>query len=332
MTQRIGLLALDGVTDSGVSVALDVLRAANAIVRRTGGTEPFSVEVLSKDGRPVTTAGGLRLGVHGAWAKVTSCDVVLVPGLWLEVPSDVATLLARPDVVACGVVLQKAAKRGALLGASCSGTFVLAQAGLLDGRRATTAWLLGAELRRRFPAIAVDETQSLVAEGNLLSAGTVFAIADLALALVTKRVGPTVARQVMRVLLLDTHASQGPYMVLHQLANDEPAVRAAEAWARRNLSKPVSVSQLARAAALSPRTLSRRLDEALGISPIAFLQRIRLETASQLLETSRLSLDEVPRRVGYQDAGTLRRLLRRERGVSPQQLRRPKGQAFRVPA
>jgi transcriptional regulator GlxA family with amidase domain len=332
MSQRIAVLALDGVTDSGVSVALDVLRAANAIVRRRGQREPFSVSVLSRNGQPVTTGAGLRLGVHGAWSRAKSCEVVLVPGCWLETPADVSTLLARGDVMACGELLRSAARRGAVLGASCSGAFVLALAGLLDGHRATTTWWLGPELRRRFPAIEVDEAQSLVSEGNLLCAGTVFAMADLALALVTRAVGPTVARQVMKVLLLDAHASQGPYMVLNQLANDEPAVRAAEAWARRNLSKPMSIAQLARAASLSPRTLARRLEHSLGLSPVAFLQRIRLETATQLLETSRLSLDEVAARVGYQDAGTLRRLLRRERGVSPHQLRRPKAQSSRVPA
>lgn len=322
MVRRIGVLVLEQVTDSGVSVALDVLRAANALTRRAGQREPFVVEVLSKSGRAVTTGAGLRLGVHGAWSRARGCDVLLVPGCWVETAEEVEALLSREDVKACGAVLQQAARRGAVLGSSCTGAFVLAAAGLLDGHRATTTWWLGGELRRRFPRIDVDESQSLVSEGRLLCAGTVFAMADLALSLVTKWVGPTIARRVMKVLLLDAHASQGPYMVLNQVANDEPGVRAAEAWVRKNLAKPFSVGQLARAVAMSPRTLARRLEGSLGVSPIGFVRRIRLETAAQLLETSRLSLDEVARRVGYQDAGTLRRLMRRELGRSPRQVRR----------
>jgi transcriptional regulator GlxA family with amidase domain len=321
MVRTIGLLVLDGVTDSGVSVALDVLRAANALRRREGRRDAFDVKVLSKGGRAVTTAAGLRLGVHGAWTRARRCDVLLVPGCWVETPGEVAALLARKDVEACTALLQAGAKRGAVVGASCTGAFVLAAAGLLDGRRATTTWWLGSELRKRFPRVEVDDAQSLVSEGQVLSAGTVFAMADLALALVARWAGPTIARRVTKVLLLDTHTSQGPYMVLTQVANDEPAVRAAEAWVRRNLSRPGSVGQLARAVGLSPRTLARRLDASLGLSPIGFIRRIRLETAAQLFETSRLSLDEVARRVGYEDAGTLRRLMRRELGRTPKQLR-----------
>jgi transcriptional regulator GlxA family with amidase domain len=324
MVQRVGVLVLDGVTDSGVSVAFDVLRAANALSRRAGRRAPFVVEALSTNGRAVTTAAGLRLGVHGGWARAARCDVLLVPGVWAETVSDVAGLLERADVAACGGVLRQAYRRGATVGSSCSGAFVVAAAGLLDGQRVTTTWWLSAELRRRFPAVEVDASQSLVREGRLFSAGTVFAMADLALALVSLTAGPSIARQVMKVLLLDTHASQGPYMALNQVVNDDPQVRAAEAWVRRNLARPFSVAHLARAVGLSARTLARRLEAALGLSPIAFIQRIRLETAAQTLETSRLPLDEVARQVGYADAGTLRRLMRRELGRTPRQVRRPR--------
>jgi transcriptional regulator GlxA family with amidase domain len=322
MALTIGVLVLDGVTDSGVSVAFDVFRAANALVRRVGRTPPFRIIALSPRGRAVHTAAGLRLGVHGAFRRASRCDALLLPGGWLERPEDVDTYLARPDVEACCEVLRRAAQRGAVLGCSCSGAFVFAKAGLLDGRQATTTWWLGPELRRRFPAVELDEARALVREGRLLSAGTVFAMADLALALVTDAVGPTIARQVMRVLLLDAHPSQGPYMALNQLATDAPAVRAAEAWIRRHLGEPFSIAQLARAVAVSPRTLARRLEEALGLSPIAFVHRLRVERAAQLLETTRLSVEEIAHRVGYSDAGTLRRLLRRA-GVAPRRLRSP---------
>ncbi len=319
MPKRVGVLVLDQVTDSGVSVAFDVLRAANAISTRAGRLPPFQVEALSPDGRPVTSAAGLVLGVHGDFRRALRCDVLLVPGCWMERPEQLEDYLARADVDVCCDLLRRAQRRGLVLGASCSGVFIFAKAGLLDGREATTTWWIGPEMRRRFPAVQLDETRSLIREGKLLTAGAVFAMADLALALVADAGGPTLARQVMRVLLLDGHATQGPYMALNQLATEEP-VRQAEAWARKHLSESFSIAQLARAVGVSQRTLARRLDESLGLSPIAFVQRLRVETAAQLLETTRSSVEEVAARVGYADAGTVRRLLRRA-GVSPRRLR-----------
>jgi transcriptional regulator GlxA family with amidase domain len=123
------------------------------------------------------------------------------------------------------------------------------------------------------------------------------------------------------VLLLDRHASQAPYMVLRDLVREEPLVQAAERWVRRHLTDAVSVERLARAVGASPRTLARRLEARLGTTPLGFIHRIRLEAATHLLESSSQSLDEVAASVGYRDAGTLRRLIRRKLGTTPRELR-----------
>ena len=198
----------------------------------------------------------------------------------------------------------------------------MAAAGLLDGRKATTTWWLADVLRARYPCVDVTEHQTLIVDGTLLCAGTVFAMADLALAVVARVAGPILAHQCMKVLLLDEHPSQAPYMALRQTTTDEPGLREAEAYARRHLARGVSVSQLARAAGMSTRTFARRVEAALGTTPLGFIQRLRLETATHLLETSPLSLSEIATRVGYRDAGTLRRLLRDKLDVAPRQLRR----------
>lgn len=321
MPRDVAILVTDGVTDSGLAVALDVLRAATAIAVAAGKPAPFRT-VVASPGRSVRAASGLRLtGVQPA-ARAVAADLVIVPGLWLEGAGDLDRVLARPGVAAMAKVLARAHARGAVIGAACAGTFVLARTGLLDHRRATTTWWLAGELRRRHPAIEVAEHEALIADDRVLTAGAVMAIADLALHLVARHAGPAVARQTARVLLLDRHPSQAPYMAVRHLRSDDATVRRAEAWARAHLADRFDVTTLARRAGASPRTLARRLDAALGLSPIAFVQRLRVETAVHLLETSRQSLDEIAARVGYTDPDTLRRLVRRDTGLSPREVRR----------
>jgi len=313
----VALLVADGVTDSGLAVALDVLRAACAIVVRAGRPAPFRPRITSARGGTVRTAAGLAVATRAHRAA----DIVLVPGLWLESPAELDRLLARADIARTVNAIDRAHARGAVVGAACSGTFLLAATGRLDRRRATTTWWLAPELRRRHPAIELFESQSLVVDERLLTAGAVLAVADLALHLVARHAGPAIARQTARVLLLDRHPSQAPYMALRTLRTDDPLVHRAETWARAHLADGFDIATLARRCGASSRTLARRLDAALGLSPIAFVQRLRLETAIQLLETSRLSLDDISARVGYASADTLRRLLRRDTQLTPTRLR-----------
>lgn len=318
---KLAVVALDGYTDSGLAVALDVFRAANALGARAGSRHRFALEVLSPS-KQVRSASGLAITAQGGLSRLSRCEVALVPGCWMEEPSHVDRMLARADVQATARALAALFRRGGLVGASCSGTFVLASTGLLDGRRATTTWWLAEAFRRRFPRVRLEADQALVAEGRLLCAGTVFAMADLALAVVARRAGPALARQCMRALLLDQHASQAPYMVLRQMVLEEPLVLEAERWVRRHLAEPFSVPALAKAIGASPRTLARRLEASVGTGPLGFIHRVRLEAATHLLRSSTASLDDVAARVGYRDAGTLRRLIRRNLGVAAGALRR----------
>lgn len=321
--REVAIVVADGVTDSGLAVTLDVLRAASAIVVRAGKPPPFRPVVASPRGGTVRAASGLAIGgTRPASRAVAAADLVLVPGLWIEGPGELDGVLARADLALTMRAIERAHGRGALIGASCAGTFLVAGTGLLDGRRATTTWWLAGELRRRHPAIEVVESEALVVDERLITAGAVFAVADLALHLVARFAGPAVARQTARALLLDRHPSQAPYMALRHLRTDDAVVRRAEAWARAHLAEGFDVATLARRAGASARTLARRLDAALGLSPIGFVQRLRVEAAVHLLETSRLSLDEISARVGYADTNTLRRLVRRDTGLSPRDVRR----------
>lgn len=322
MPRQVAILVADGFTDSGLAVTLDVLRATAAIVGRAGKPPPFRAIVASPRGGTVRAASGLAIAGTRPVSRTAAADIVLVPGMWIERPEELDGLLARPDLALTMRAIERAHRRGALVGAACAGTFIVARTGLLDGRRATTTWWLARELRRRHPAVELLESEALVVDERLVTAGAVFAIADLALHLVARFAGPAVARQTARALLLDRHPSQAPYMALRYLTTDDAVVRRAEAWARAHLADGFDIATLARRAGASPRTLARRLDAALGLSPVGFVQRLRVEAAVHLLETSRLSLDEISARVGYADASTLGRLVRRETGLSPREVRR----------
>ncbi|MEZ4360810.1 MAG: helix-turn-helix domain-containing protein [Kofleriaceae bacterium] len=158
--------------------------------------------------------------------------------------------------------------------------------------------------------------------GRVLTAGAVFGMADLALHLVTRFAGPATARLTSRLLLLDTHPSQAAYMAVHHLTSDDPVVRRAEAWIRAHLAEAFDIPTLARRVGVSARTLARRVAAAVGKSPLGFVQQLRVETAVHLLESTRMSLQQISEKVGYADANTLRRLLAREAQASPRELRR----------
>lgn len=321
--QHIALVVADGFTDSVLSVALDVYRAANTLVERGGGKPLFRVEVASPKGGRVRAASGMvleRTRVLGGAAR--RADVMIAPACWVETPEQMDALLVRPDIRAIVRSLATAHRRGAIVGSACGGAFMLADAGLLDDHEATTAWWLAPHLQRRRPAVKVCADESLVAHGRIVTAGAVFAQADLSLHLVARFGGPELARRCARVLLLDTHPSQARYMAIRHLGTNDRFVRRAERWVRDHLGEELSMAAFARAVGTSTRTLARRLEAAVGRSPIAFVQRMRVEAAVHMLETTRLSLQEVSEKVGYESADALRRLIKREIGTTPKKLRR----------
>lgn len=311
MALHVSIAVVDGFTDSGLAIALDVLRAANVLARRP----LFRWSVTSARGGTVRSAGGLTVETRSH----RRTDQVLVPGMWADGPEALRSFLERADVRR---LTERLSHTQGNIGASCGGTFLLAGSGLLDGRTATTTWWLAAEFRRRFPLVKLDVDRALVVDRRLMTAGAVFAMGDLALAVVAREGGRELSRSCARALLLEPHASQSAHMVMRQLVAEPPLVRAAETWVRRRLAQPISIGALAKGLAMSQRTLTRQLHQSLGLSPMQLVQRLRVEEATRLLEGSDASVEAIADKVGYANPGTLRRLLRRASGKSPAELRR----------
>ncbi|MEM1179734.1 MAG: helix-turn-helix domain-containing protein, partial [Acidobacteriota bacterium] len=211
-------------------------------------------------------------------------------------------------------------RQGSRVAAACTGSYVLASSGLLDGQRATTTWWLGPDFRQRFGQVVLDDTEMVVDSDGRVTAGAALAHVDLALWFV-RELSPTLARTTSKHLLVDGRPSQATYAMSDHLAHSDPVVERFERWARGHL-KEFSMSAAARAVGASERTLERRMRKVLGQTPIAFVRRLRVERALLLLETTDHSVEAIAGEVGYGDGVTLRTLLRKQTGFGIRQLRR----------
>ena len=316
---RLHLLVLDGVFDLGLAALTDTLATANELAPTLRDTPaPFELTLVGVR-RRVRTAHGLTVPVVPV-AAAGRPDAVLVPALGAKMPDALAARLAGADVADAVLALQRWSAAGATTGAACTGTFLLAEAGLLDGRHATTSWWLAPMFRQRFRHVALDESRMLVSSGSFTTAGAAMAHLDLALAMVRGR-SPALAALAARYLLVEARGSQAEFVIPDHLAHADPVVERFEGWARRRLAKGFSLADAARAVGASERTLARRLHSVLGKTPLSYFQDLRVERAVHLLRTGTRSVDQIAAQIGYADGVTLRALLRRKLGRGIRELR-----------
>ncbi|WP_314174913.1 GlxA family transcriptional regulator [Streptomyces winkii] len=316
----IAVLAYDGVFDSGLASILDVLATADAMRGELPQPPPA---------REVATVGFRRRVRTGAGHTVTTVPVaeaanarlVLVPALAERRPERLIGHVSGPESAALRRFVRETRGRDVPVASACTGTFLLAESGVLDGRRATTSWWLAPVFRKRYPAVDLEETSMVTASRGVTTAGAAFGHVDLALAIV-RMTSPALADLVARYLVVDERPSQSAYTIPSALAQSDPTVAAFERWARRHLGEAIAIGSAAHALGVSERTLQRAVRRTLGTSPVRFVQDLRVEQASHLLRTTGLSLEAVARRVGYEHANTLRVLLRERAGVTAGALRR----------
>ncbi len=315
------ILLLPGAYASSVAVTLDMLRAAAAVAPQLGVPVP-RWRVLAVGGNPVRLGGGLSLEA-GPLPRTLRADgaIWVVPGLGLETPHQARERLLQEDAQQAMHALRRHAARGGTVAASCSAVFLLQAAGLLHARRVTTSWWLAASLRELEPGCTVDANRMVCADGPVITAGAAFAQCDLMLHLLRTRFGPPLAKAVSRVLLLDGRAAQAPFVVPEMLAHGDELVARIIDRVTSAMPTPPAVSELAQELGMSERSLARHIRAKTGQSTMALVQSVRLNRARMLLESSRMSVEQVAEQVGYGDATALWRLMRRVAGVTPRQLR-----------
>ncbi|MEU6485085.1 helix-turn-helix domain-containing protein [Streptomyces sp. NPDC046887] len=265
---------------------------------------------------PVPTDLGVPLAVTHGLDRLASADLVIaLPWADFRTPPPPSVLDA----------LSTAYERGALVAAHCVGTFALAAAGLLDGRRATTHWRFADLLADRHPRITVEPDALYIDEGRVVTGAGAAAGFDLCLHLLRREHGAAMANGVARDMVLPSHRDGGQAQYLAapvpESCRDERLTDVL-AWARENLHQPLPVAELARRALMSKRSFTRRFTAATGTTPHAWLRTLRLSSAEELLETTDLPVEEIAHRVGYGSAAVLREQFVRRRGIPPRSYRR----------
>ncbi|MFD9885030.1 helix-turn-helix domain-containing protein [Streptomyces alboflavus] len=279
------------------------------------GRELYEFTLCSPEPRTLMRDGFFTLTGVAALDAADTADTLIVPNrpdTWVP---------RRPAVLAA---VRRAHARGARLVGFCSGAFTLAEAGVLDGRRATAHWQWADDFRRRFPAVHLEPDVLFVDDGDILTAAGSAAALDLGLHVVRRDFGAEVANSVSRRLVFAAHRDGGQRQFVERPVPDVPDESLAPllAWAQERLGEPLTVPDLAARAAVSPATLHRRFRAQLGTTPLAWLNGERTAFACRLIERGEERLDVVAHRSGLGTAANLRARLRRETGLSPSAYRR----------
>jgi transcriptional regulator GlxA family with amidase domain len=315
---EIAVLAYDGVFDSGLAAVLDVLNTATAMAQQLSVAPRWNVTTIGFERQARTSAG---LFAHCEPAELARrADLLIVPAVNEFRPEALVDFVTGERMAPVRELIAMTRARGAAIATACAGSFLLAESGVLNGLRATTTWWYAPMFRARYPKVLLDQNAMVVRDDGITTAGAAFGHVDMALAIVRES-SPAVADIVARYLVVDERPSQAPYIIPSALAQSDPVVAAFERWVRDRLAEPVSIPEAAQSLGVSERTLQRSVQRAVGTSPIRFVQDLRIERAIHLLRTTDLSLDAIARKVGYEQANTLRTLLRERTGKTTAALR-----------
>ncbi|MCO8277526.1 helix-turn-helix domain-containing protein [Actinoplanes sp. TRM 88003] len=304
---RVVVLVLDG------ALPLDVGIGAEVFHPETGF--PYEVSTCGVTAGTVPAHGDFGFAVPRGLDALAEADTVLVPGY---APP------GRPISVKVREALRTAAGRGARIASICYGAFALADAGLLDGLRATTHWDAADKLAKRHPQITVEPNVLFVDEGAVLTSAGAAAGLDLCLHIVRRDLGVGAANEIARGLVTAPYRAGGQAQYLprtNSAAAQGETLAATREWALKRLDQPLTIAGLAAHARMSPRTFLRRFTEETGSTPLQWILRARVDTARELLESTRLSIDHVAREVGLGTASNLRLHFRRLLDVSPTEYR-----------
>jgi transcriptional regulator GlxA family with amidase domain len=318
------IAALSGTASIGTAGLMDALNKADlaqALHTRQPARRVFGVQLAGLDRGTVGCRDGVSLHPSITAAEVTAPDLVVVPGL----DDDLAASFNQNRGWVPWLRTWHAA--GSRIVGSCTGAFLVADAGLLDGRPATTHWMFAGELRRRYPAVSVTAGPMIVDNGDVITSGGATAFLNLVLYLVERFAGHDRANLAAKVLLVDGHRpSQLPYIAFgRERSHDDVLVHQIQQHIDLHVDEPLRISELATRFGLSQRTLSRRFAAATGRGPRAYLQHARIQHAVRLLETASDPIDQIRSRAGYTDPAAFRRVFKQATGLSPSRYRETYG-------
>ncbi len=317
--KKITILALRNAGATTITGPMDVFHLAGVLwnyVCDKQVTPYFDVEIVSTDGKPVKCLNRLYIEPHGSINDVQKTDLILISSL-LNIDK---TLENHSETIPW---LRAHYKNGASIASVCTGAFLLAETGLLDGKTATTHWGYVQEFKQRYPQIQLQSEKMITDEGNLLCSGASNACFDLSIYLIEKFCGHEIALQCAKALILDIdRTSQSPYYVFNPQKNHEDElILEAQKWLETSYLSEFRIDDLADRSNITRRTFERRFKIATGNSPLNYLQRVRVEAAKRLLEKGANTFDEITYMVGYSESSSFRKVFKKHTGLAPKAYR-----------
>jgi transcriptional regulator GlxA family with amidase domain len=306
---------------SSMFVLLDVMNSVGQVWQYLTGTEPpaprFRASILSPDGAGYRDYNGSALQPHGRLDSVQRPYIILIPDQYAR-PTDPPP----NDYAVLADWLRNAHAKGALVGSVCSGSMLLAYAGMLDGLEAATHWAFCDALAARYPKVKVRKERILVPAGEghrIITSGGVSSWHDLVLYLIARFAGLEEARRAAQLFLLNWHhEGQLPYACLSvSRQHEDKVIQAAQVWAGLNYPHPVPVREMAAQTGLGERSFLRRFRKATGQSPMEYIQHLRIEEAKQMLETTSSSPEDIAAEVGYTEPAAFRHIFKKSVGMTP---------------
>jgi transcriptional regulator GlxA family with amidase domain len=325
--RHVSLVALPDAAVSTLLGIYDVMNAFELFGLSPGGAMPFHVEIVGEAVGPLGLASGVPVNVQRAIDTVEASDIVIAPSVVLG--PEGWTRGRYPSVVAW---LRRMYDRGAVLCSACSGIFLLAETRLFDGRDATVHFGYARTFAATYPAVSIHPDRVLVISGEreeLVSSGASSAWHDMVLHLIARYAGSTAAQEVARLFALQWHHDGLTPYIVFEGKNDhgDAEIQSAQRWLSDHFSVANPVEEMIKRSKLAERTFKRRFVAATGLTPIAYVQRLRVEDAKRQLERTDAPVDKISWHVGYEDPAFFRRLFKRTTGLAPGAYRR----RFRIP-
>ena len=322
--RHVSLVVLPEATISTLYGLYDAMNASG-LLDMLGGTvarRPFQVEIVSERAGAVRVASGIPVDANRSVEDIDATDIVIVPSIVLP-----AAGWRRGRYPALVEWTRAMHGRGAVICSACSGIFLLGETGLFDGKDATVHFAYAHALATLYPSMVVQPERNLVISGRreeLVSSGASTSWHDLVLYLTARFAGATLAQEVARMFAMQWHQDGlTPYIVFEgRTDHGDAEIQQAQTWLRDQFSVANPIEQVIKRSKLAERTFKRRFVAATGLTPIAYVQRLRVEDAKRRLERTAASVDEISWRVGYEDSAFFRRLFKRTTGVTPGAYRR----------
>jgi len=322
----VSIVALPDAVASTLFGLYDVLNAPT-LMGMAKPARPFDVEIVGEKAGPLQLASRVPITVQRAAASVETTDIVIVPSILLR--HNVWEKNRYPALVEWVCAMHA---RGAVLCSACSGIFLLAETGLFGGRDVTVHYGYARPFAEAYPDVPIHPERALVVSGRheeLVSSGASTTWHDLVLYLIARYAGATTAQEIARLFALQWHADGlSPYIIFEgRTDHGDAEIASAQQWLDRHFAVANPVEEMIKRSKLAGRTFKRRFVAATGITPIAYVQRLRIEDAKRRLERTSASVDEISWRVGYEDGAFFRRLFKRTTGLTPGAYRR----RFQIP-